>query len=181
MPNYSRYAVTFILFWQECDRAITRVGFLMTATRQVLCCRRYIGSDCDRRSPPFTSAIQIQHFQMDESFQLYLEQSITQDLRICPPSPPTLGGTGFTPPKVGGSGGAFTMQFPLSRFAIAKTQFLILAKLEREGLLSSIVPPTEPNNQNPVVPLAASSRPAHLAIAQMKPSPPDDTNRVSQE
>ncbi|HEY9743626.1 MAG TPA: hypothetical protein V6C90_24330 [Coleofasciculaceae cyanobacterium] len=25
-----------------------------------------------------------------------------QDLRIRPPSPPNLGGTGFTPPKVGG-------------------------------------------------------------------------------
>ena len=29
----------------------------------------------------------------------------TQDLRNRPPSPPNLGGTGFTPPKVGGSGG----------------------------------------------------------------------------
>ena len=29
-------------------------------------------------------------------------QPIAQDLRIRPPSPPNLGGTGFTPPKVGG-------------------------------------------------------------------------------
>ncbi|HEY9740591.1 MAG TPA: hypothetical protein V6C90_08880 [Coleofasciculaceae cyanobacterium] len=28
-----------------------------------------------------------------------------QDLRIRPPTPPNLGGTGFTPPKVGGLGG----------------------------------------------------------------------------
>ena len=33
-----------------------------------------------------------------------------QDLRIRPPSPPNLGGTGFTPPKVGGLGGK-TMVF----------------------------------------------------------------------
>jgi hypothetical protein len=33
------------------------------------------------------------------------ESEQTEDLRIRPPSPPNLGGTGFTPPKVGGLGG----------------------------------------------------------------------------
>ncbi|HEY9598029.1 MAG TPA: PAS domain S-box protein, partial [Cyanophyceae cyanobacterium] len=37
------------------------------------------------------------------SCQLSVEQK--QDLRNCPPSPPNLGGTGFTPPKLGGLGG----------------------------------------------------------------------------
>jgi hypothetical protein len=33
------------------------------------------------------------------------ERSNTQDLRNRPPSPPNLGGTGFTPPKIGGHRG----------------------------------------------------------------------------
>jgi WD40 repeat protein len=33
------------------------------------------------------------------------ESEQTEDLRIRPPSPPNLGGTGFTPPKIGGLGG----------------------------------------------------------------------------
>ncbi len=31
--------------------------------------------------------------------------TLSQDLRNRPPSPPNLGGTGFTPPKIGEAGG----------------------------------------------------------------------------
>ncbi|NEP08714.1 MAG: ATP-binding protein [Symploca sp. SIO2C1] len=63
------------------------------------------------------------------TFRRYLKE--VQELLMCPPSPPILGGTGFTPPKVGGLGG----QNPQS-LIIALDEFEQIEELINKGKIA---------------------------------------------